>query len=106
MQSQAVYYQNNQGVAAITTTANGTVICGGLKCVEGSKGCKVDIQTTYDNRFILTTRECYDINGKIIMSDSNTELNPNPSTSFKITSVSMKIKKKKQHSQTQIVVQT
>lgn len=23
MQSQAVYYQNNQGVAAITTTANG-----------------------------------------------------------------------------------
>lgn len=43
---------------------SGTVICGGLKCVEGSKGCKVDIQTTYDNRFILTTRECYDINGK------------------------------------------
>lgn len=26
MQSQAVYYQNNQGVAAITTTANGNKI--------------------------------------------------------------------------------
>uniref|UniRef100_A0A6M2DUK7 Secreted protein n=1 Tax=Xenopsylla cheopis TaxID=163159 RepID=A0A6M2DUK7_XENCH len=93
-QTSIVNYHNYQAKASITTMTNGTIICGGLVCIDGSKGCKVQIQTTFDNRWILTTRECYDKNGKVILNDVNTEVNQYPNTSFKITSVSMKIKKK------------